>query len=131
MESRRYPRRIRWCFVVISLVAHKPTFVIISLPNRSLARKGVSERNSYVFGQVEEVDRPATAGRVTDRPSRQYRTVCRLMRHKQIQVTMRYAHLADKHLANAVARLAGGVSASDTLSDTLTQASAGKQEYLQ
>jgi len=58
-------------------------------------------------------------------------TVCRLLRHKSVQTTMRYAHLGDKHLASAVARLVGGVSASDTLSDTTTQASTGQQEYLQ
>jgi len=47
-------------------------------------------------------------------------TVCRLLRHKGVQTTMRYAHLGDKHLASAVARLVGGVSTSDTLSDTAT-----------
>lgn len=41
-------------------------------------------------------------------------TVCRLMRHKNIQVTMRYAHLADKHLAAAVDKLVGSVTSSDT-----------------
>lgn len=34
-------------------------------------------------------------------------TVCRLMRHKNIQVTMRYAHLADQRLAEAVSLLEG------------------------
>ncbi len=37
-------------------------------------------------------------------------TVNRLMRHKNIQITMRYAHLADKHLKDAVEKLAAAPS---------------------
>jgi len=54
-------------------------------------------------------------------------TVCRLMRHKNVQVTMRYAHLADKHLAAAVGKLAQGV----TGSDTRKQAEPTRPTYLQ
>lgn len=54
-------------------------------------------------------------------------TVTRLMRHKNIQVTMRYAHLADKHLASAVNKLVG----SDTPSDTPHDAPATRPTYLQ
>jgi integrase len=46
-------------------------------------------------------------------------TVCRLMRHKNVQVTMRYAHLADKHLAAAVSKLEPrSVTPGDTVDDT-------------
>ena len=53
-------------------------------------------------------------------------TVCRLMRHKNISVTMRYAHLADKHLAAAVGRLEGV-----TASDTARAASPEQPRYVQ
>lgn len=53
-------------------------------------------------------------------------TVCRLMRHKNVQVTMRYAHLADKHLAAAVGRLVGV-----TAGDTEKPASNEPREYIQ
>jgi len=55
-------------------------------------------------------------------------TVCRLLRHKNVQTTMRYAHLGDKHLAAAVAKLA---KRSVTPSDTAHQVSSTGQEYLQ
>ncbi len=54
-------------------------------------------------------------------------TVVRLMRHKSIQVTMRYAHLADKHLAAAVGKLVPSVTASDTVSIPAPT----RQRYLQ
>jgi site-specific recombinase XerD len=53
-------------------------------------------------------------------------TVCRLMRHKNISVTMRYAHLADKHLAAAVDRLVGV-----TGGDTALVASPAQTRYVQ
>ena len=55
-------------------------------------------------------------------------TVCRLMRHKDLKTTMRYAHLADKHLASAVDKL---VKASDTLGDTAPIESSPQVKYLQ
>jgi hypothetical protein len=54
-------------------------------------------------------------------------TVCRPMRYKTIQVTTRYAHLADKHLAAAVGKLVGSV----TRSDTASAPSPARQRYLQ
>jgi integrase len=54
-------------------------------------------------------------------------TVCRLMGHKSIQVTMRYAHLADKHLATAIGKLVP----SDTSGDTTRRASPTRNTYLQ
>jgi integrase len=54
-------------------------------------------------------------------------TVCRLMRHKNIQVTMRYSHLGDKHLAAAVAKLSESV----TPSDTVHRATPTRPPYLQ
>ncbi len=53
-------------------------------------------------------------------------TTCRLMRHKNVQTTMRYAHLADKHLAAAISRLEGV-----TPSDTVPTASPARPRYLQ
>lgn len=41
-------------------------------------------------------------------------TVCRLLRHRDVKTTMRYAHLADQHLASAVNKLVGSVTPSDT-----------------
>lgn len=56
-------------------------------------------------------------------------TVCRLMRHKNIQTTMRYAHLANKHLEDAVAKLVP--SPGVTGSDTATEVAARPTTYLQ
>jgi site-specific recombinase XerD len=53
-------------------------------------------------------------------------TVCRLMRHQNVQTTMRYTHLADKHLAAAVGRLEGV-----TTGDTTRGASRNHTTYLQ
>jgi site-specific recombinase XerD len=44
------------------------------------------------------------------------RTVAALMGHKTLQMTMRYAHLAPQHLADAVGRLVN--FATDTKADT-------------
>ncbi|HYL63239.1 MAG TPA: tyrosine-type recombinase/integrase [Candidatus Methylomirabilis sp.] len=54
-------------------------------------------------------------------------TVNRLMRHKSLQVTMRYAHLADTHLATAVGKLIPSVTPSDTASTPAPT----RQRYLQ
>lgn len=40
--------------------------------------------------------------------------VNKLLRHKTLQVAMRYAHLSDKALDDAIERLAAGVTKSDT-----------------
>jgi hypothetical protein len=48
-------------------------------------------------------------------------TVSRLLRHETLAVTLRYAHLADTHLQQAVERLGQGVTASDTVPQKTVQ----------
>jgi integrase len=55
-------------------------------------------------------------------------TVNRLLRHASIQMTMRYAHLADKHLKDAVEKLV--VPRGDTESDTAIAGSKTVHAYV-
>ncbi len=46
-------------------------------------------------------------------------TLSRLLGHKRLASTMRYAHLSDSHMANAVKLLDKNNGVSDTVSDTV------------
>ncbi len=47
-------------------------------------------------------------------------TLSRLLGHKRLTSTMRYAHLSDSHMTNAVRLLDKNNGVSDTVSDTVS-----------
>jgi hypothetical protein len=47
-------------------------------------------------------------------------TVNKLMRHKTLQVTMRYAHLSQAHLHEAVEALASAIDSATTVSEPVS-----------